>query len=293
MKKHLLLGLVLAGATAVVLAASVAAARPGPQIPKPLKPETGIQLGAKSTVTGVDRVEMQLAHACPILVPTTTGGAYSYSVVAVTNTDYVLRMGYIVLQSDGSGATCYNTPGAGSQCCSGWARWFIQVLDPSGNEMYWKISRPGEANPPPASSCSSGDTTCSGYPLFFGRTGTDTWTFWFDWISKARVRVPGSGSSLKEVYYLGELGGTNGELGSVMGPRTALTTYRVTGSGVWQEPSSAQAVYYNVSCNDGYGVNSPGFGPSRNNGKSYWNTAVGSGVTCDQDGTLWSAPASP
>jgi len=286
MRRFALAGVLLL-LTAVALGGLAEAAPPGASIPHPKAPGQGIQAGAMSSVSGVDRAEMQLGHACPIQVPSTPGAAYSYSLVGVTDTGYVLRIGYIVLQSDGGSASCYTTPDSGSTCCSGWARWFIQILDPNGNEAYWKISRAGEANPPPASSCSSGDGTCNGYPFSFGRTSPDTWTFWFDWIAKGRIRVPGSGSKLIKVYFLGELGGTNGGLGDVMGPRTALTTYRVTGSATWQEPSTAEAVYFNLFCSDGYGARSPGLGPARNNNVAYHETEAGSRVTCDPDGTLW------
>lgn len=270
-----------------VIAGTAHAARPGPSIPKPREPGNGWQVGAVSDVSSVNRAEMQLAHSCPIAVPA-PGEAYSYSLVGITESNFTVRMGYIVLGSDGASATCYNTPDQGSQCCSGWARWFVQVLNPSGEEVYWKISRAGEANPPPASSCSSGDGTCNGYPFSFGRTGPDTWTFWFDWISKAKVRIPGSGNALQKIYFLGEVS----DAGGVMGPRTALTTYRVTGGSTWLEPEVASSFYSGLSCTDGYGVHSPNEGPPRNNGTAYWSTEAGSGVTC-VEGDLWTTTASP
>jgi hypothetical protein len=258
-----------------------------PWRPKP--PMGGLQAGATSDLPNVDRLEMQLAHSCPIQVPSSPGAAYSYSIVGITDTNYVVRMGYIVLQSDGANASCYHTPTAGSVCCSGWARWFVQVLRPDGSEAYWKISRRGEANPPPASSCSSGDGTCNGYPFSIGRVGNETWNFWFDWISKARVRVPGSGNTLKKAYYLAELSGTNGVAGGVLGPRTALTTYRYFNGTAWVEPGTAQSFYFNLTCNAPYGVESTGLGPPRSNGVRYHATAAGSGVTDSSctNGILW------
>lgn len=246
-----------------------------------------IQVGATSSVAGTDRAEMQLEHACPIAVPVTPGAAYSYSLVGVTDKDFVIRMGYLVRQSDGVGATCYNTPDSGSQCCSGWGRWFIQVLRSDGSEAYYKESRAGEANPPPASSASSGDGTMNGYPFSFGRVGNDTWNFWFDWVSKARVRVAGSGNQLKQLYFLAELSGTNGVLGDVVGPRTALTTFRYWNGSTWVEPSSAVSFATGgTPCPLGYGVEAAGLGPARANGRQYHATSAGSDVTCDSDG-LW------
>ena len=260
-------------------------------LPKPKLPGAAgaIQVGARGSLAdldSVDRAEMQLSHGCPIEVPTATGSAYSYSLVGKTANDWTLRMGYMVLQSDGATASCYLRDG-GSVCCSGWARWFIQVFDNTGKEVYWKLSRAGEANPPPASSADSGDDTFNGYPFSFVISG-DTATFYFDWITKARVRL-GNAGLLTEVYFMGEL--TSSVADDVMGPRTALTTFRVwSGGPSWIEPSPAVAISFGASCAL-HGVAYAGRSPSqRNDGVYYHSTAVGSGVECSASGsTLWTS----
>src|SRR5215213_4244948 len=120
----------------LALSGSVAAAPPASEAWKPKPIGQGLQVGVVSDVSGVERAEMQLDHACPINVPASPGAAYSYSLVGITDTNYTVRMGYVVLQSDGASASCYLTPGAGSICCSGWAHWFVQVLRPDGSEAY-------------------------------------------------------------------------------------------------------------------------------------------------------------
>jgi hypothetical protein len=254
-----------------VALAGTALARPdfGTSQWKPKKPGDGIQVGANAMLDKPYKgVDMQLKHEWPIVAPSTPMSAYSFSVIGVTNTGHFVRMGYIVPQSDGGGL----------------ARWFVQILDGAGNEKYWKLSRAGEANPPPASSCSSGDGTCDGYPFYVGSTRPDTWQFLFDGISKANVRVAGSGSSIVEVYFLGEVR----HAGELMGPRTALTTFRVQASSGWVEPASAQAFYSNVDTNAcPFGVElRPLENATRADGKTYRATAAGSGVACTTD-DLW------
>src|SRR5206468_1347023 len=121
-------------------------------------------------------IDMKLAHvtandASNIRAPG-PGASYSYSIGAYTTTGYWLQMGYIVLGSDGNGL----------------ARWFVQVLKPDGSTLEWKLSRAGEANPPPACSACSGGST-DGYPFAFTTTARGEWTFWFDGITKDRVRL--------------------------------------------------------------------------------------------------------
>lgn len=232
---------------------------------KPRAPGLGVQAGVTSFVIDVNRAETQIKHESTIVAPTTAGSSYSYSLVGITDTGYVLRMGYIVLAGE-----------------NGLARWFIRVYNSAGAEVYWNMSRAGAANPPPACSACSGDTTTQGYPYSFGWTGTNTVSFWFDWILKARVKLTGVGSSLKQVYFLGEV--NNSEIG--MDPRKALTTYRVTkGQGTWTEPASAD-VYYSsgASCKDTDGAQYADFDVQhtagdtqvRNDGQTYKSTTVGS-----------------
>lgn len=264
------------GLLAVVLiaafaAATATAARPdfGADQWKPKKPGAGLQVGVESGALTANyiRAEMQLKHESPIVAPSAAGSAYSFSIVAETDTGFFIRMGYVVLQSDG-----------------GLARWFIQILDASGSEKYWKLSRAGEANPPPASSCSSGDGTCDGYPFSLGTSKRDNWQFWFDWISKANVRVNGSGSRIVRVYYLGEVS----HAGQLMGPRTALTTYRVTTGATWDRPGAKAFYAGGATCAD-YGVDFAGT-TTRADGQTYNSTAAGSGVGCaypSTGDTLW------
>jgi hypothetical protein len=273
----------------VIWAGASQAAPPNRAVPKPkpLFASGAVQVGAHGSLAGLpvaDRAEMQLGHACPIQVPSASNAAYSYSLVGKTSNGWQIRMGYIVLQSDGANASCYLRDGS-SRCCSGWARWFIQVYDGAGREVYWNLSRAGEANPPPAASASSGDDTVNGYPFSFVLSG-NTASFYFDWISKARVRLSNPGV-LTDVYYVGDL--DSALPSDSMGPRTALTTYRVWNGGPsWIEPSPATALYFGAQCPP-FGVAYVGRSPSaRRDGVKYHSTAAGSGTACSDPGSvLW------
>jgi hypothetical protein len=273
LSKRLVISILIIATAGFALAGVSEAAKPTPTLLRPKLPGAAgaLQIGIHSSLAATDgfnRAEMQLKHESPIIQPTTPGSAYSFSLIGVTNNGWRLRMGYIVYESD----------------TDGWARWFIQVFDNTGKEVYWNVSRAGETNPPPASSCSSGDGTCNGYPFSFGLTSSNTWTFWFDWISKARVRLTGAGSALTDVYFLGELTGAGS--GETMGPRTALTTYRVWNGGPsWVEPATATRAELGLACGSEYGVTSAGLGPARANNVQYHATIVGSGVSCNDP--LW------
>ena len=175
-------------------------------------------------------------------------------------------MGYIVVGGDG-----------------GLARWFIRVYDPSGAEVYWKLSRAGEANPPPGCSACSGDNTTDGYPYSFGVTQTNTWTFWFDWISKAQYKNAKLGKALIRAYYLGEV--TGDIPGTSLEPRKALTTYSVTkGNGAWLQPGAVVYRAPGVSCDTSNGLDRTDYDVDysstdlhqRNDGKWYHSIVVGS-----------------
>lgn len=263
--------MLLAAVAALALAGTAVAARPdfGADQWKPKKPGAAVQVGAVASVgDGFKAAEFQLKHEWPIVAPATQYSAYSFSVVGETDTGFFVRMGYIVLQSDGGGL----------------ARWFVQILDKSGKEKHWVLSRAGEANPPPASSCSSGDGTCEGYPFFVGSTKLDTWQFLFDGITKSNVRVKGSGSTISQVWFLGEVSHD----GDLMGPRTALTTFRVLNGDGWQEPASASGYYSKVDTTAcPYGVERrPEEDTTRANLQTYKATAAGTGIDCTT-GALW------
>jgi len=234
---------------------------------RPKVPGSGAQAGVTqegNLPVNVDRAETQVGHESVIIPPASPGASYSHSLVGVTETGYTVRMGYIVLGGD-----------------NGLARWFIRVYDSTGKEVYWKLSRAGEANPPPGCSACSGDTTTQGYPYSFGVTQANTWTFWFDWIAKAQVKDARIGKQLLRVYYLGEV--TGDIEGTTLESRKALTTYRVTkGNGAWLEP---EAIVYraNYTCDtsDGvekrteYDVEYAGL-QQRNDGQKYHSIVAGS-----------------
>ncbi|HLF78315.1 MAG TPA: hypothetical protein VJB57_12590 [Dehalococcoidia bacterium] len=242
---------------------------PCPDSCRPKAPGLGIQAGVTSVngagfSAATDRVETQVAHEGTIVAPSLTGSSYSYSLVGITEHRYVLRMGYIVLAGE-----------------NGFARFFVQVLKPNGSPHYWLLSRAGAANPPPACSACSGDTTTAGYPFSFGLTRSGTWTFWFDWISKAQVKVPAS--RLTQVYFLGEVS----HAAMSLDPRKALTTYRVWSSSVggdWSEPAGASVYRSNTACNDADGSQTNDYDVQRsaenvtirNDNKTYKSTLVGS-----------------
>ena len=252
----------LASGVALFLAGTALAARPGSGASHPALPGTGVQAGAESGMlpATASRVEMQLGHESNIVAP--NSGAYSYSVLGVTDTGYRLRMGYIVLAGE-----------------SGLARWFIQVFDNNDSEVYWKLSRAGETNPPPGCSACSGDNTTDGYPFAFGYTNANTWTFWFDWITKAQYKSAKAGNRLIKVYYLAETASAP----ELMGPRLALKTFRVwpdAASG-WTEPDATAFYSMNASCTYGLEVKNALYLDA------YHSIRAGSGVSGCPTGQLW------
>jgi hypothetical protein len=263
----LLSGFLIAGAFAALLATTALGQSPDPcpaATCRPKFPGYGVQAGLTSAVSNVDRAETQIAHEATIVAPTASGSSYSYSIVAETDTHWVMRMGYIVLANE-----------------QGLARWFVRIYDDKGVEKQWSLSRAGAANPPPACSACSGDTTTQGYPFSFGLTQANTWTFWFDWITKLQYKNSAAGTKLIKVYFLGEANSSN--IG--MDPRKALTTYRLTlGQGSWFEPTSVTVYSSSAACNDTDGAQYADFDVQRtatdtqvrNDGKTYRSTTVGS-----------------
>ncbi len=237
MLRKLLFGGILVSGLLLGSGALAVAAPPDPcsSSCKPKAPGLGLQAGVTSVSgagfsTLTNRAETQIAHEGVITAPSLAGSSCCYSLVGITENGYVLRMGYIVLAGE-----------------NGLARYFVQVLAPNGSEHYWLLSRAGAANPPPACSACSGDTTVLGYPFSFGLTRSGTWTFWFDWIAKAQVKIPAS--TLTQVYFLGEVS----QAGMALDARKALTTYRVWSSAVggdWAEPTTATVYRSNTSCDE-------------------------------------------
>jgi hypothetical protein len=262
------MGARLAVLTAVALTAALALAQfveaarppsPSPATPRCHRfgaPTPGdnnqfIQVAAKSGGTRTDDVstinglDFKLAHvdvASQIVAP--TSGAYCYSVGGFTTSGRWLQMGYMVLAGE-----------------NGLARWFVQVLDTDGTTLTWKLSRAGEANPPPACSACSGGST-DGYPFGFNSIMQGKWTFYFDGISKAKVDL-GSDTALdsSRLYYIGEVSAANAGA-QTMQPRVTLRTLTLWSNAErnWRESSSASAEYYcspGASNCDSYGIEHP------------------------------------
>lgn len=223
-------------------------------------------------------VDMKLAHvasnnAANIKSPS-PGSSYSYSIGAYTTTGYWLQMGYMVLGSDGDGL----------------ARWFVQVLDRNGALVEWKLSRAGEANPPPACSACSGGST-DGYPFAFTATAKGEWTFWFDGITKDRVRLTANDVALdstRGIYYMAEVTAAK-SASEVMGPRTSLRTLSLwsSRSRTWVEAAHATAVY---ASSDGqrncvqYGAQNAGTYTAGNYPGVAHSIIAGSGINCGSVG---------
>ena len=296
----------LAVAVAAVALASIAgpaaAQRPAFSLAKPHRfgvPTPGdsnqfVQVAAHSSSGRADGytvngVETKVRHEATIVAPN-ADASYSFSAGAYTTSGYWLQMGYIVLGSDGNGL----------------ARWFVQILNPDGSTHTWKLSRAGEANPPPACSACSGDAGAGGYPFAFTSDSSGNWTFWFDGIVKVKVSLGAAHNRVDtgRIYFLGEVtapqvrdGG--GQYHNIMGPRSTVRTLRLWSNqaGNWTEPTSAQAAYYGSP----YGTVGPGACPPSPYGITYlnrswdsyvnaWhhNVKAGSTVSCTPAGqNLW------
>ncbi|HEV2172162.1 MAG TPA: hypothetical protein VGR71_01290, partial [Nitrospira sp.] len=137
----------------------------------------------------------------------------------------------------------------------------------------------GAANPPPACSACSGGST-DGYPYSFGSKGNGNWTFWFDWITKARVNLSGSGNTIQQLFYVGEVNAT----GVTMSQRTALVTMAAW-NGSWVDAAPANT-YYNggASCSV-YGLAPQGTYTNGNQG-TFHSLLAGSGAGCATN-PLW------
>ncbi len=284
--------LAVAVVLALVFASPVAAQRAAP-MPKPHRFGTAtpgdnnqfIQVAASSTSgrpdgRQVNGVETKIRHESTILAPGANAG-YSFSAGAYTTTGYWLQMGYLVLGTDGGGL----------------ARWFVQVLDPTGKTVEWKLSRAGAANPPPACSACSGDAGTGGYPFAFTSDTGGAWTFWFDGITKDRVTLGSANAAIDptRVYFIGEVTAPSNVSSNVMGPRTALRTLRLwsNAAGSWVEPAGAQVAYANstgagaAAC-PVYGIESAGTLWDSYANAAFHAVRAGSGAACTPAGTaLW------
>jgi hypothetical protein len=228
----------------------------------------------------INGVDMKLAHvlnndAANIIAPG-RAASYSFSIGAYTTTGYWLEMGYIVLGDDGNGL----------------ARWFTRVLDKNGNEIFWKLSRAGAADPPPACSACSGGST-DGYPFAFTSDTSGTWTFWFDGLNRGHVALPDSKlDAAKGVYFIGEVTAANSVGANIMGPRTALRTLSLWSNqlGNWREAASASSSYFDstgASVCPPFGIAPAGvYSVAGNYPGVAHETAAGSSVTCSS-AWLW------
>lgn len=269
------------------------AAAPPPTVSKPhpfaRQTDAGqqfVQVAAHSTqaypglAASVNGIETKIAHESPIVAPN-ADASYSFSAGAYTTTGYWLQMGSIVLGSDGGGL----------------ARWFVQVLNCGSatattacTTVYWKLSRAGEANPPPACSACSGDAGTGGYPYAFTSDGSGTWTFWFDGLTKAKVSLGAANRTVdpSQVYFLGEVTAASNVTSNIMGPRHTIRTLRLwsTSAGAWAEAQSAQAEYYLNPSACPYGIASLGLVFDTYTGTSYHAVKAGSTVACPPTGIL-------
>jgi hypothetical protein len=201
-------------------------------------PTTGIGTGANP----IRGIETKVAHSGTILAPSNAQASYSYSVgaytPAVNGVRHWVQMGYLVLGSDGGGV----------------ARWFTQVLKcpATGNctTVEWKMSRAGEANPPPACAACSGDAGHGGYPFAATSDANGTWTFWFDGIKKGNVSLGSAFSTVDPgaVYFLAEATAPSQSFGTgtnTMAPRDTIRTLRLWSATTgWIEPGSARVSRY-------------------------------------------------